>query len=546
MINYLQQKIKLKHWFFNILILLALTNAKSQNINNVLRDTYYYQGQTCANVWGYVDSLGNEYALVGASQGMSIVNVTNPDSIWQVKQIPGPNNLWKEVRTYKHYAYCTSEGGNGLQIINLRNLPDTNLAYHYWAPTVGGLTLNKIHALHIDTATAYIYLYGCNTGFKGTMIAKLNDPYTPTYRGKYQIGNNYVHDGIVRNNMMYASQIFDGTVTFVDVSVDSLPQAINIQHTPGNFTHNTWLSDDDKFLFTTDEVNNSYLACYNVEDVQNISFVDRIQSNPGSSSVVHNTYYNDGYCFTSWYRDGYTIVDALRPHNLILVGNYDAYDGVGGGMNGTWGVYPYLPSGNVLLTNIDSSQFSPGGGVLTVVTPTLVRACYLEGLVTDSISNFPLNNVTISAVASTNSFTDMNNTNGTFATGTVAGGTYNITFSKSGYVSKTFSNVVLQNATVTNLQVRLFSDSISQLEEFLNSKSSVSFHVTEQKELAIKCSDFSSIKGFKMLDARGSEVLQNQKLNSSQTVDLSGISGGVYFIVVNFSNAQTKTFKIVL
>jgi len=522
-----------------------ISKIQSQNVNNVLRDTYYYPNQTCANVWGYVDSLGNEYALVGARNGMSIVNVTNPDSIWQVMQIAGPQNLWKEIRTFGHYAYCTSEGGSGLQIINLRNLPDTNLQHHYWAPTILGTTLNKIHALHIDTATAYIYLYGCNGGFDGTMIAKLNDPYNPTYRGKYGDGSNYVHDGIVRNNIMYASQIYFGTVTFVDVSIDTSPTTIISKHTPGNFTHNTWLSTDSKYLFTTDEIVNSYLTCYNIEDLQNIELVDKIQSNPSSNSVVHNTYYKDGYCFTSWYRDGYTIVDASHPNNLIQVGNYDAYDGSGGGTSGTWGVYAYLPSGNVLLTNIDSSSIAPGGGVLTVVTPTLQRGCYLEGNVVDSLSNLPLSNVTITANSVSNSFIDQNTLSGDYATGTVQSGLYNIIFSKPGYVSKTYNNVALSNGVTTNLYVKLLNDSVNRLEELL-SKDNISIINNSNKTITIKSTLVNTKINVKLIDGIGNQIKSKYIYSTFETLYFTDVSSGIYYLVFTNENKGTIVYKVSL
>jgi hypothetical protein len=34
-------------------------------------------GANLNDVWGYVDELGNEYAIVGTSKGTSIVNITN-------------------------------------------------------------------------------------------------------------------------------------------------------------------------------------------------------------------------------------------------------------------------------------------------------------------------------------------------------------------------------------------------------------------------------------------------------------------------------------
>ena len=126
-------------YLISVLFLLSFENGIAQlNVN--FRSNLSYPGQTCANIWGYVDSLGNEYALVGASKGLSIVNVTDPDNVFEVVQVPGPDNLWKEIKTSGKYAYVVSEGGSGLQIIDLHNLPGSNLQSKYWQPVYNSTT----------------------------------------------------------------------------------------------------------------------------------------------------------------------------------------------------------------------------------------------------------------------------------------------------------------------------------------------------------------------------------------------------------------------
>ena len=47
--------------------------------------TYGIRYQSC---WGYVDSLGNEYGIIGSTAGTYIVNVTNPSNPVQHTYIP--------------------------------------------------------------------------------------------------------------------------------------------------------------------------------------------------------------------------------------------------------------------------------------------------------------------------------------------------------------------------------------------------------------------------------------------------------------------------
>ena len=432
-------------------LLLSCFGALAQNLNVTFKSQLDYPSQTCANIYGYVDSLGNEYALVGASLGLSILDVSNPSSPVEVIQIPGPDNLWKEIKVRGKYAYVTSEGGGGLQIINLSSLPDVGgITYHSWTGdgAIAG-NLNTIHSLHIDGN--FVYLYGSSLFNGGAIVADLTDPWNPTYAGKYEFGTGssaYVHDGYVRNDTLYAGHIYSGYFSVVDFTDKTNPIELASQFTPNNFTHNTWLSSNSNVLFTTDEVDNSFLTSYDVSDLSNITELDRIQSNPGSGSIVHNTniikVQGNDYAVTSWYRDGFTIVDAGRPQNLIQVGNYDTYSGSGGGFEGDWGVYPYLPSGTIVVSNIDEGLF--------VFSPVYVRACYLEGIVS-SICGEQLNNVQVTVTAvNINENTDIN---GQYKTGTSIPGTYNVIFSKTGYVSQTISGVILSAGIVSTLDVQL-------------------------------------------------------------------------------------------
>ncbi|MDX1913736.1 MAG: hypothetical protein SFV22_19730, partial [Saprospiraceae bacterium] len=94
-----------------------------QNYNITFRSKLSFPGQTVANMCGWASPTGQEYALVGASKGMVIVDVTDPDNPVQIVQIPGPDDFWKEIKTYSHYAYIVTEGGEGVQIVDLSALP---------------------------------------------------------------------------------------------------------------------------------------------------------------------------------------------------------------------------------------------------------------------------------------------------------------------------------------------------------------------------------------------------------------------------------------
>ncbi len=428
--------------------------VSAQNYNMQLASHLPYTGGIqLANIGHYVDSLGNEYALVGTTEGLSIVNVTIPTAPVEVFAIAGPTSEWREVKTYRHYAYVTTEAGGGLQVIDLHALPAAPTYHLYTGDGSISGNLNSIHALHCDTATGYLYLYGSNISGGVPLFLNLNtDPYNPHYVGRYTYpgtGNApYVHDGYVENDTAYFGHIYNGFFSVVDVTNKSNPVLLATQQTPGNFTHNTWLSSSNHhILFTTDEVTNSYLTAYDISDLSNIEELSRYQTDPGSNTIVHNTQIINDYAVTSWYTEGVVIVDEARPRNPIEVAKYDTYPlSNGGTFNGDWGVDPYLPSGTIVVSDIDNGLF--------VLTPTYMRGCYLEGVVTDSVTGALLQGATVQIISANNS-TRTTDVVGEYRTGTVNANTYDVQFSKTGYYTKTISGVSLTNGVLTTLDVQL-------------------------------------------------------------------------------------------
>jgi hypothetical protein len=228
------------------------------------------------------------------------------------------------------------------------------------------------------------------------------------------------------------------------------PSELGSATTPNAFPHNTWRSDTT--VFTTDEKPNSFLCSYTITDPDNISLLDKIQMNPGSNSIVHNTYIHNNYAVTSWYRDGVVIVDVSRPSNMVIVGSYDTYPGASGnGFNGCWGVYPYLPSGNIIISNIAAQNTS--NGEMMVLTPNYVRGCYLEGQVTNASNNQPINAAAVQIMSTTTA--DNTAVTGNYKIGQLQSGSFTVKFSKTGFITQMINNVTLNNGVLTTLNVAL-------------------------------------------------------------------------------------------
>jgi choice-of-anchor B domain-containing protein len=431
-----------------LLLFAQITFAQLQNTNLQLRSTMDFPDQTLANVCGYWQN-GQEYALLGGSLGLIIVDITNPDAPQQIVQIPGPNNLWKEIKVYEHYAYITTEGGGGLQIVDLSDLPSPNLNYYSYEGdgAIAG-DLDEIHALHIDVTKGFLYTFGGDLASGGAKMFDLKlNPYTPKYIASFeQLG--YIHDGYVDNDTLYACHINGGFMSVVDMANKSNPIVLGTVETPAKFTHNAWITDDRKHVLTTDEKAPSFLTSYDVSDPSDIRELDRLSPNNGNGTYVHNTHILNDYAVTSWYTSGVLIVDAHRPQNLVTVAQFDTYAGNQLDFVGCWGVFPYFPSGNIIASDIEPGQ-------MTVLTPTYKRACYLEGKITNGCNGIPMLGATIRINGGTAPQKIVTTpANGLYRTGLVTPGNFTVTISAPGFISQTVP-ITLETGIVTELNLTL-------------------------------------------------------------------------------------------
>ena len=442
--------------FLSFLFFLPNQALAQLNVDSISHINYQQLHAANLNdVWGYVDELGNEYALVGTSKGTSIVNVTDPTNPVEVFWLPGSTSIWRDPSSHGDYAYVSTEAEDGLLIIDLSPLPQsTNLTTTLYTGPANN-PWQSAHTCFVDE-NGYAYVFGANRGNGGVIILDVfTNPMAPIEVGVFD--NWYCHDGFVRNDTMYLANIYAGFFSLVDVSDKANPVLLGTKTTPSSFTHNSWPSDNGQYVFTTDEISGAFIAAYDISDPTNIVEVDRIQNSPGSGIIPHNTHVMGDYLITSYYSDGVVIHDITYPYNMIKVAEYDTYEGQTISYDGCWGVYPFLPSGTILAADITNGLF--------ILGPTYQQAAYLEGIVTDEQSNLPLNDVLVKIVGDDQS--DLTNSSGFYATGIFSPGIYNVTYEKVGYFPKTESvtliqgQIVIQNTELTpinpfNLDIKVY------------------------------------------------------------------------------------------
>lgn len=328
-------------------------------------------GMSSANdCWGYVSPSGREYAIIGLSDGTAFVEVTDPMNPVVAEVVAGPNSLWRDIETYSHYAYAVSEGGGGIQVIDLAQI-DAGIATLAGSVTTPGT--EATHTIAIDTASGF--LYRCGGGSNGLRIYSLANPANPVFVGQWT--DRYVHEVRVETyasgpyagrQIAFACGGFNGGFTdtgldILDVTNKSSIQVLShLAYSNAAYSHQAWLSEDKRTLFLDDELdedNFTIPTTIKVIDVTNLSSpVESGQFTNGSPAIGHNLYVVGDRLFAANYRSGIRVFDVSNPVAGAEVAWFDTWvEDDNPEFNGLWGNYPFLPSGTIVGSDLEKGLF---------------------------------------------------------------------------------------------------------------------------------------------------------------------------------------------
>ncbi len=302
------------------------------------------------DVWGYTAPNGDEYALLGCTTGLAVINVSDPDAPYETGFLPGASSTWRDIKTYGQYAYVTNETSGGIAIVNLTN-PESPVAAG--AYTAGGFS--TAHNLYIDTTTGLLYTAGSNVGTGGTRILSLANPTAPVEVGNWETA--YFHDVQVQNGRLFGSAINVARLYVLDVSNPaSIPAPLGTaQGYPAAFTHNAWPTPDGLYVMTTDETSSSSCRMWDLGTLPTLQQTDSYR--PNTTTIPHNTHIEGDYAYISYYTLGVKIVDVSDPFDLEEVGAYDTWPASdGSSFDGCWGAFPFFTTNPDLLLASDISN----------------------------------------------------------------------------------------------------------------------------------------------------------------------------------------------
>jgi len=318
-------------------------------------------GGSYTEVYGYAND-GKEYAIIGSTFGTHIIDVTNPTNSIEVASIAGAysasNVTHRDYHTMGDYLYAVcDQGASTLQIIDLSKLPET-VEVLYDSDEL----FSRSHNIFIDTLAQK--LYSCSTkGYdeadnywtSSLCVYDLSNPLEPSFlhnMGEYIPGT---HDIWVDNDTAFIN--CPGTGTLVWEFNDSPSQISSFTSYPDFGTNHSGWKSGDVYVFA--EENNGYdVKVVDASDLTNLELLSTFNSDVNEFSIAHNLMIKDNLVYISYYWDGLQVFDISDPQNPVKVAYYDTYMPENfGGYKGAWGVYAFLPSGNILISDIANGLY---------------------------------------------------------------------------------------------------------------------------------------------------------------------------------------------
>lgn len=323
------------------------------------------------DLWGWADPARSlEVALVGLRQGTAFVDVSTPTAPVVQAFLPSAvagdqRSIWRDIKVYDDHAFIVSEmEGHGMQVVDLTRLPALVqvAAYHGFG---------RAHNLVIDEVSGYGYAVGSDTCAGGLHVVDLSEPTRPRAAGCF--GDDfYTHDAqcvtYPADHPRYAGRqicfAFNvDTLTIMDVSDKGAMSILSRTGYDGNgYSHQGWLHPSLDTLYMDDEFDewqqdaptSTYL--WDVRDLAAPRLVNRhIQT---TRAIDHNLYTRGDRLFEANYQAGLRILDTTDPSTLVERGYFDVYPTDDDTQyNGAWSVYPYLPSGTLLVNGIEQGLF---------------------------------------------------------------------------------------------------------------------------------------------------------------------------------------------
>lgn len=356
------------------------------------------------DLWGWSDPMtGKEYAIVGREDGTAFVDVTdplNPEYLGNLAHNGIVPSVWRDMKVYADHVYIVADGfaGNGVQIFDLTQLRGLSGAPVEFEMSGLYAGISRAHNIVINEDSGFAYVVGYKNETpaddcgRGLHMIDLADPVNPVFAGCFmfpatgRFNDGYTHDAqcVIYHGPdadYLGREICIGLnethVTIADVTDKSNPIAVSAATYPDvGYIHQGWLSEDHKFLFQNDELDERRNRVQNtrtlVWDVTNLDdpVLFATYFGPGKA-IDHNVYVKGNSLYQSNYMDGLRILDISDPGSPIEVAHFDTFIREPASptqFSGSWSNYPFFKNGVVAVTSRGEGLFLLQPTAATVVS----------------------------------------------------------------------------------------------------------------------------------------------------------------------------------
>lgn len=325
---------------------------------------------SASDMWGWRDPVtDHEYALMGSTRGLIMVDITDTAQPVYLGNLLKPDGqfIWQDVEVYKDHAFVVCDlAPCGMQIFDLTRLRGVT-ARQDWAPDLVYPVTMTTHSLDINPETGFAYLNGAYLAAP-THIVDVNIPKAPVPVG-FIADDGYTHDSFCRiyrgpDTRFTGKEICfnfnEDTITTYDVTdKKAITQLARVTYPGAAYVHSGWLTQDSRYLLSTDETDGK-----NIVFVWDVSLLDAPRQHfnyTGTTAAIdHNPYIEGRWAYLANYRAGMRVLDTaeVASGKLTEIAYFDVMGGANSaGFDGAWTVYPFLPSGNVLISGMNQGLF---------------------------------------------------------------------------------------------------------------------------------------------------------------------------------------------
>lgn len=345
-------------------------------------------------VWGVVHD-GMEYAIIGSTMGTHFVNVSDLSSpdLQEVAFVAGAAQgtaiIHRDFHDFAGYLFAVAdEGASTLQVLDLASLPDTVMVVYN-----SNAFVRTAHNIFIDSSSARLYVCGTvapGLGFAPLRILDVSNPQQPQLLKSVSQINGvslpYVHDAFVRNDTAWLHCGFAG-MYIVDFSDLDAPQLIGTldDYPQSGYNHSGWMHPAQPIYYLADETHGRDLKVLDVQNTNDVSVVTTFHAGSAQEqySIPHNLLVRDDRLYVSYYYDGLQVFDLADPLNPSRIGYFPTSNRPhNNSYEGAWGVYPFLPSGNILVSDMQE-------GLFVVENAGMVSAQQIPGMNPAELKVFP-------------------------------------------------------------------------------------------------------------------------------------------------------------